>query len=250
MQKILIRQIAFIVLMIVISLPSITNALPSNVNVDYYSSKNNFSSWEDMASTNSIQDQLYKICYMELGASIEKISENNYLIKADKQLDEDDVIAYDVTMDSLNINGVYFDKNVRLEFYQGKLENVRFKFDADGDKLKEFLINNWGIAKNSIAISDKVRYTWQDGDYQARLFTDGEEGFLVFYYMPYAKNANKIKRLEYAEHLKTSPEAINRLENLIKNSEQFKASFKQELQNDPDYAEALQEAGMNMNIFN
>ncbi|HIX83922.1 MAG TPA: hypothetical protein H9979_05210 [Candidatus Megamonas gallistercoris] len=86
--------------------------------------------------------------------------------------------------------------------------------------------------------------------YEVRLLINGTEGNLRFFYIPYAKTANKIKRLEYAEYLKTAPEVINRFENLVKNSPQFKESFKQELQNDPEYDQALQEAGMDMSIFN
>lgn len=245
-------KILFLNLMIIGILSSTVNAFPSNVNIDvnYYSSKNNYSTWEDMVSVNPIQTQLYEMCRLELGTSINEVSETNYLQKSDRQFGGDNVIAYNSVFNFLNINEINFNETARLEFYQGKLENVRFKFDMNGEVLKNILISKWGTPASSIVIADKTRYTWKNGDYEARLLTDGNEGSLVFFYMPYAENANEVKRLAYAKHLKNAPEAVNRLENLVKNSPQFKESFKLELQNDPEYAQALQEAGMDMSIFN
>lgn len=252
MQKILKKQI-LLFFMIMFLYSSIANAFQSDMNIDYYSSKNDFSTgedWENEVYTNPIQAQLYEMCRLELGTDINKISESNYLVKSDRQLDGNDIVAYDVVFDFFSVDEVNFSEKVQLEFYQNKLENVRFKFDMNGERLKEFLIGRWGNPASSVAIADKVRYTWKIGDYEARLLTNGTEGSLRFFYMPYAENANKIKRLEYAEYLKTAPEVINRFENLVRNSPQFKESFKQELQNDPEYAQALQEAGMDMSIFN
>lgn len=244
------KQIMLSVLMIVLCWSSIVNASPSEANIDYYSSKNSFSTWENTVYTNPIQAQLYELCRLELGADISKISENNQLVKSDRQLDGDNIVAYDMMFDFSSINEFNFAETVQLEFYQNKLENVRFKFDMNGEQLKNFFIGKWESPASSIAIGDKIRYTWKNGDYEARLLTDGNSGSIVFYYMPYAKNAKKIKRLEYAEYLKTAPEVINRFENLVKSSPQFKESFKQELQKDPEYAQALQAAGMDMSIFN
>ena len=247
------KRIILSVLIIVVCLSSIANAFQSDMNIDYYSSKNDFSTgedWENEVYTNPIQAQLYEICRLELGADINEVSENNQLTKSDRQIDGDNVIAYEATFKILNVNEIEFNETARLEFYQDKLENVRFKFDMNGEILKEFLISKWGNPASSIAIGDKIRYTWKNGEYEARLLTDGNSGSLVFYYMPYAEDAKKIKRLEYAEYLKTAPEVINRFENLVKSSPQFKESFKQELQNDPEYAQALQEEGMDMSIFN
>lgn len=234
--------------MIIGILPSTTNAFQSNI--EYYSSKNDISTVENIVYTNPIQEQLYKMCQIELGTSFKDIIENYYVTKSDRQLDNDNIVSYNVLLKMPKIEEIIFQDNVQLEFYQNQLENVYLKFDMGGEKLKNFLVNKWGNPISSIAIADKIRYTWQADDYQARLFTNGNDGILIFYYMPYAKTVTKIKRLEYAEHLKHAPEAINRLENLVKNNLQFKESFKRELQNDPDYAQALQEAGMDMSIFN
>lgn len=247
------KRIMLSVLMIVLCLSSITYAYPSKANIDYYSSKNDFSTWgnwENEVYINPIQAQLYEICRLELGSDIDRISENIYLVKSDRQLDGNDVVAYDAVFNYMSINEISFNKKVRLEFYQDKLENVRFNFDMNGERLRDILNSELGNPVSSIVIGDKTRYTWKNGDYEARLLTNGTDGSLRFFYMPYAKTANKIKRLEYAEYLKTAPEVINRFENLVKNSPQFKESFKLELQNDPEYAQALQEAGMDMSIFN
>lgn len=247
------KRIMWSVLIIVLCLSSIANAFQSDMNIDYYSSKNDFSTWKDWENevyTNPIQVQLYEMCRLKLGTDINEISENNYLVKSDRQLNGDDVVAYDAVFNYMSINEISFNEKVRLEFYQDKLENVRFNFDMNGERLRDILNSKWGNPASSIAIGDKIRYTWKNGDYEARLLTNGTKGSLRFFYLPYAKTANKIKRLEYAEYLKTAPEVINRFENLVKNSPQFKESFKQELQNDPEYAQALQEAGMDMSIFN
>lgn len=252
------KRILFLSLMIIGILSSITSAFPIDRNIDYYSSKNDISTTEDVinvntientVSVNPIQAQLSEMCGLELGASLTDVYENNYLVKSQRQIDDDAIVRYDKACTMFYLADTVFQENIRLEFYENRLENVLFKFEGNGENLKDLLIGKWGNPASSITVADRVRYTWQYGDYEARLIIKGNTGNLVFYYTPYARTADRIKRLEYAEYLKTAPEVVNRFENLVRNSPQFKEKFRQELQNDPEYAQALQEAGMDMSIF-
>lgn len=252
------KRILFLSLMIIGILSSVTNAFPVDRNIDYYSAKNdistiesgvNIEAIENTANVNPIQVQLSEMCGLELGASLADIYENNYLVKSQRQLDDDTVVRYDKACTMFYLADTVFQENIRLEFYDNRLENILFTFEGNGESLKDLLIGKWGNPASSITVGDRVRYTWQDGDYEVRLIIKGNTGNLVFYYMPYARTADRIKRLEYAEYLKTAPEVVNRFENLVRNSPQFKEKFRQELQNDPEYAQALQEAGMDMSIF-
>lgn len=237
-----------LVMLIVIGvLLSTANVYSSDKNMKNYLLENDMFTTENI---NLIQKQLIEMCQLELGDSLKDVIQKKELIKSKKQFNNKDLIHYDMVYTGVNISNIVFQESIQLEFYKDRLESVVFKFNGDGEILRDFLIDKWGIPISGMALFDKENYIWQYNDYRAVLIIKDNIGSLVFYYMPYRESINKIKRLEYAEHLKTSPEAINRLENLIKNNEQFKASFKRELQNDPDYAEALQEAGMNMSIFN
>lgn len=239
-----------IILIMICILSSTANAYSLDKNMKCYLLENDMFTTENTININFIQKQLIEMCQLELGISLEDVIQEHELIKSEKQFDNKDLIHYDMVYKGMNISNIVFQENIQLEFYKNKLEHVLFRFKGNGEILKAFFINKWGIPTSSIVLFSKENYIWQNNDYQVDLIIKDDTGSLVFYYMPYIEKVNKIKHLEYVEYLKMSPEVINRLENLIKNNEQFKISFKRELQNDPNYAEALQEAGMNMNIFN
>lgn len=244
------KYITLISLMMINILSSTVNAFPSDEKVHNYSLEDERLVVKNVIYVNVIQKQLIEMCRLELGCSLEDVLRQNDLIKSEKRFSNDDLVRYNMIYAGINTVNIFFKENLQLEFYEDKLENVLFRFNGNGEVLKDFFISKWGIPRNSIMLFDRKIYMWQDSDYQVNLIVEDGKGSLIFSYMPYKKVVSKIKRLEYAEHLKTSPEAINRLENLVKNNEQFKVSFKRELQNDPDYAEALQKAGMDMSIFN
>ena len=71
------KQILFLSLMLIGILSSITSAFPTDRNIDYYSSKNDISTIEDVinvntienaVSVNPIQAQLSEMCGLKLGA--------------------------------------------------------------------------------------------------------------------------------------------------------------------------------------
>lgn len=203
---------------------------------------------------NSIQAQLYVLCKMELNASLEDISKKTHLTKniAQAQMKNTNIIGYSSLLEKPYMYGVTFEDRAELRFYQNHLNDVFLMFTGDGTQLKEYLTEKLGtpITGTIDAFSVNVmNYVWINGDYGLSLILYNDRGHLDFYYVPYQQEVTKISLLEYAENLKSAPQNMRSLENLIKTNSQYKESFKNQMKSIPEYEQALKEAGMDMSIF-
>ena len=204
---------------------------------------------------NPIQAQLYVLCKVELNASLEDTSNRVHLIRnpMPTQMKNKDIMGYRVSLIEQYMYGVDFEDKAELSFYKNYLNNAFLMFTGDGVQLKNHLIENLGtpIAETvDMASFSALNYSWINGDYGLNLLLYEGRGHLNFYYIPYQQEVTKISLLEYAEVLKSSPQNMRYLENLIKENHQYKESFKSEMKSIPEYEQALKDAGMDMSIFN
>ena len=161
-------------------------------------------------------------------------------------------MSYRVSLIEQYMYGVDFEDKAELSFYKNHLNNVFLMFTGDGVQLKNYLIENLGtpIAKTVDMDSfSALNYSWINGDYGLSLLLYEGRGHLNFYYIPYQQDVTKISLLEYAEVLKSAPQNIRYLENLIKENPRYKENFKSEMKSIPEYEQALKDAGMDMSIF-
>lgn len=236
------------------------NTTPENIseteNTSFSEIKDNpISIIELPKNMNPIQAQLYVLCKVELNASLEDTSNRVHLIRnpMPTQMKNKDIMGYRISLIEQYMYGVDFEDKAELSFYKNYLNNVFLMFTGDGVQLKNYLIENLGtpIAKTVDMDSfSALNYSWINGDYGLSLLLYEGRGNLNFYYIPYQQDVTKISLLEYAEVLKSSPQNMRYLENLIKENPRYKENFKSEMKSIPEYEQALKDAGMDMSIFN
>ncbi len=207
--------------------------------------------------TNPIQNELYNLCQFRLDDTLESIIQDNYLktpeYASTKPEGYEKFTTYEAPVKRPEINNIPLHRDMTLQFFDNQLWTVSFNYNKQIETaLIDYFTQKIGtpIVRKYPSSTDMV---WESGEYSISLISLSSGGSLMFTSSvigkktvnPERDEANLIEWVKYAKDIGQ----LKSFERNIRDYPDYKKDQKSLLNRYPKYKEALQNAGVDMTVF-
>ncbi len=203
--------------------------------------------------TNPIQNELYNLCQFKLDDALESIIQDNYLktpeYASTKPEGYEKYATYEAPVKRPEINNIPLQRDMTLQFFDNQLWTVSFNYNKQIETaLTDYLTQQIGTP----VVKQYPGYTtteWTSGEYSISLlsntliFSSGVIGKKTL--NPQRDEANLIEWVKYAKDIGQ----LKSFERDVRDYPDYKKDQKSLLNRYPKYKEALQNAGVDMTVF-